>query len=173
MFRRILNAVIDSQERKLGQSLDYLRYMLRHSWGGFRQFTKIFSMSAYRKTLPIDACSVARIVSTMCEDCGACVQIGIDMAIRDGVPTPLIQAIIDDDFERLSPELCDVARFSQCVARAQEPGDELRERIRHAYGDSGLVEISLAIATSRFYPTMKRALGYAKTCSVLKPRIQS
>ncbi|MDA0834897.1 MAG: hypothetical protein O2955_13885 [Planctomycetota bacterium] len=171
MIRRILNAVIDSQERKLGQSLDYLRYMLQHSFGGFRQFTKIVPMSTYRKTLPLDACYVARLVSTMQEDCGACVQIGIDMAQKEGVPTELVQSIIDDDVARLSPELQDVANFSRHVARAEEPGDELRERLRNRYGDAGLVELSLAIATSRVYPTVKRALGYAKTCAIFKPQV--
>src|SRR5260370_41116536 len=47
----------------------------------------------------------------------------------------------------------------------------LRERIRLRYGDEGLIEMALAIATCRGFPTIKHALGYAVSCAAEEVRV--
>jgi hypothetical protein len=37
--------------------------------------------------------------------------------------------------------------------------------MRLRYGDEGLVELALAIASCRTFPVTKRVLGYAVSCS--------
>jgi len=46
--------------------------------------------------------------------------------------------------------------------------DVLREKIRQHFGEAGLVELALAITSCRVFPTTKRALGYAKRCSLVQ-----
>lgn len=40
----------------------------------------------------------------------------------------------------------------------------MREEIRAKWGEKGLIELAFAIAAARFYPTLKRGMGYAHTC---------
>ena len=42
--------------------------------------------------------------------------------------------------------------------------DELRDQIRAAWGEQGLIELAFTVATARFYPGLKRGLGFAHTC---------
>lgn len=42
--------------------------------------------------------------------------------------------------------------------------DALRETLRARYGERGLIEMSYAIAAGRIPPTVKRVLGFAKSC---------
>ena len=42
--------------------------------------------------------------------------------------------------------------------------DEMRDQIRAKWGERGLIELAFVIATARFYPALKRGMGYAHTC---------
>ena len=64
-------------------------------------------------------------------------------------------------------ELLDVVQFTRSVVTMMNDDDALRETLRKRYGDRGLIELSYAIASSRIPPTVKRCLGYAKSCSVV------
>lgn len=44
-------------------------------------------------------------------------------------------------------------------------------RLRERYGEEGLVELALAIASARVFPVTKRALGYALSCSKVEVRV--
>ena len=47
----------------------------------------------------------------------------------------------------------------------------MRERVRERYGEEGLVELALGIAAARVFPVVKRALGYATSCALVKVKI--
>jgi hypothetical protein len=42
--------------------------------------------------------------------------------------------------------------------------DDMRDAIRKLWGEKGLIELAFAVATARFYPAVKRGMGYAHTC---------
>ncbi len=168
MLRPLIYWRLDSFERQLGESLDYIRFMVRTSLRAFFAFSKIMKFSAYRRVLPVDAASVAHIVAGRDEDCGTCVQISINMARQVGVPAQTIQAVMDRDVDSLREDLADVYRFTEAVVEKTGAEDELRERIRGRYGDEGLIELAMAIAGARVFPVTKRALGYAKSCSLVE-----
>jgi hypothetical protein len=56
-------------------------------------------------------------------------------------------------------------RFAQATL-AHDLGelDRLRPEIEKRWGKSGVVELALAIAIARTYPTIKYAMGYGHTC---------
>ena len=168
MLRPLINWRINAFERQLGVSLDYIRFMVGTSLRAFFAFSKIAKFAAYRRVLPADAASVAHIVASRDEDCGTCVQIGINVAKQEGMPASTIQAIIDRNVDLLPDDLADVYRFTEAVVERTGAEDELRERLRQRYGDEGLIELAMAIAGSRVYPVTKRALGYAKSCSLVE-----
>ena len=167
MLRFIIFKKLASEERKLGESVDYVRHIVRTSLSAFLRFAKIFSIATYRKALPIDAKRVAEIVASRDEDCGTCVQIGINLAKADGVSSEILTAVINRTPDELPPPLRDVVLFTEAVVTSDPAANELRSRVEGHYGQAGLVELALAIASSRFFPIVKRSLGYATSCELV------
>jgi hypothetical protein len=95
------------------------------------------------------------------------VQIAVNQAKKAGVPADTIRAVLDGRLDDLPEDLRDAYRFADAVVRASGDEGPFRERIRQRYGDEGLIELALAIASCRVFPTVKRALGYAVSCSTV------
>lgn len=166
MIQRFLNRQIDKAERDLGVPLDEARYVARVSLGVTWRMTR-FTKLLHAGKGPTAALHVASIVGSMADDCGSCVQIGVNLARKAGVPREVLSAVVARNPEDLPPELADVYRFADAVTLNAPEQDELRERVRRHFGERGLLEISMKIAMHRVFPTLKRALGYAKSCSLV------
>ena len=82
---------------------------------------------------------------------------------RQGVPPQPVT--------RLLEELKEAYCFAEAVVTLNGEDDSLRERIRLRYGDEGLIEMALAIASCRVFPVTKRALGYAVSCTAMAARV--
>ncbi len=171
MIRHLIGRKLDSAEKELGQSLDYARHILRTSLRSFLVFTKILSVSSFRRRLPVQPSHVARLVATADEECGTCLQIELDLALKDGLPASLVEAVVAGRPEALPPELADVFHFTRGVVGATGEEDALRERIRKKWGEPAFVELALAIASCRCFPIVKRALGYARSCRQVELRV--
>lgn len=170
MIRSLVELKLASEERKLGGSLDYARFLLRASLGAFLRFTKLISVSEYRKRLPAPPYHAARLIATRAADCGECLGIEIRMAAKAGVSPGTVRSILEDP-TRLDEELSRVVRFTNSVVEAKYDGDDDREQLRGLYGDAGLAELALAIAAVQAFPTIKRTLGFASSCASNPPSI--
>ena len=171
MLRRFILGRIASAEKDLGVPLEYCRYILRVSLRASFKFAKFLAVDEYRRVLPPGPCYVARIVAVRHEDCGTCVQIAVNQARKAGVPAEQLRAVLDGKLDGLPEELTDAYRFAEAVVTANGEEDAWRERIRLRYGDEGLIEMALAIASCRVFPITKRALGYAVSCSDVAVRV--
>jgi len=171
MIRNLILKQLAREERSLGESLDYVRHILRTSLPAFFKFALFTPLSQHRRKLPPTPYRVARIVATRDEDCGTCVQIEVNLARRDGVPDDVIHAVLNDRHEDLMPELAEIYRFTKAVVEASGDEEELRQRIRERYGEEGLVELALGMAAARVFPVTKRALGYATSCALVEIKV--
>jgi alkylhydroperoxidase family enzyme len=171
MLRRIILARIAYAEKNWGVPLDYCKFILRVSFRAFFKFGKFLSVDEYRRVLPAGPFYVARIVAVRDADCGTCVQIAVSQAKQAGISVEVLRTVLDGNLDDLPEDLRDACRFAQAVVTANGDEDALRERIRGRYGDEGLIEMALAIATCRTFPTIKRALGYAVSCSQVAVRV--
>ena len=165
MLRALLETRIAAAERRLGVPADYMRHILNVSLRAFLKFTKIMPVAEYRRVLPREPYHVARIVAVREEDCGTCLQLEINLAKRDKVKPVIVRAILNSKPDNLPEQLADVYRFAEAVVRHTGDEEIYRERMRELYGEEGLVELAIAIAICRVFPTTKRALGFAKSCS--------
>ena len=172
MLRWLIHRKLDAEEKKLGESVDYLRHVVDISPAAFLRFCSILPFANSRKVLPKEAWFVAQIVALQEEDCGTCLQITVNLARQSGVDAALLRAALDGDCHDMSREMVDVFRFTRSVINATGDEDALRETLRKRYGDRGLIELSYAIASSRIPPTVKRCLGYAKSCSVVSVAVR-
>jgi alkylhydroperoxidase family enzyme len=171
LIRKLILKRLDKEERSLGESVDYVRHILRTSLPAFFKFALFTPLSQHRRKLPPAPYRVARIVATQDEDCGSCVQIEVNLAREDGVPAEVVRAVLNNRPEELTPELADVYRFAKAVVEASDGEAEFRERLRERYGEEGLVEMALGIAAARVFPVTKRALGYATSCALVEMKV--
>lgn len=156
---------IDQFEEHYKYDCDYMREMLKTSPDGFKAFEGFLPMGRYKKATPIDVIFVAKLAAMKSEDCGACTQLNIRMAIEAGVPKDILKCVMNNG-EGLSEELKDVYNFSVAVATNSVMPDGLYEKMESRYSREVIVELGLAIASTKVYPTIKRALGYAKSCAL-------
>jgi alkylhydroperoxidase family enzyme len=172
MIRNLILKRLDKEERSLGESVDYVRHIVRSSLPAFFKFALFTPLSQHRHKLPPTPYRVARIIATQDEDCGTCVQIEVNLARKEGVPADVIRAVLNNRPEDLTPELAEVYRFTKAVVGASgEEEQELRQRIRERYGEEGLVELALGMASARVFPVTKRALGYATSCALVEIKV--
>ncbi|MFQ5527252.1 MAG: hypothetical protein ACE5GX_13435 [Thermoanaerobaculia bacterium] len=172
MLHKLILSRLDKEEARLGESLDYLRHILKASTRAFFRFAKIMPISTYREVLPVSAFYVGRLVATRDEDCGTCVQIELNLAQQEGVSKEVLRAVVDRAPDRLDEELADTYRFAEAVVEPSASADKLRPRIVSHFGERGLVELAMAIGSSRFFPIVKRSLGYSTSCSQVPLRLQ-
>jgi alkylhydroperoxidase family enzyme len=171
MIRRLILKQLAKQERDLGESVDYVRDILNASLPAFFKFALFTPLAQHRRKLSPEAYRLARLVATQDEDCGTCVQIEVNLAIKDGVKAEIIRAALNGNTEGLPPELADVYYFAKGVVEASGQEEDFRQRIRQRYGEDGLVELALGIASARVFPITKRALGYAKSCALVEVQV--
>ena len=154
MLRWLINKRLDAAEKNVGVSFEYARHVLRVSLRAFLKFTKVLPLAEYRRAIPPEPFYAARVVAMRHDDCGECVQITVNQA----------SALAPGGARPCGPW----SSWSlPAVVSASGEEDALRERIRQRYGEEALVELALAIAVGRIFPTTKRALGYSRSCALV------
>ena len=165
MLTELIESRITAQERRLGEDLDYLKYILRTSRPAFFNYVKVVPMANFRQTLPSAPYHAVALLAAIHEGCGNCTQIEINKAKASRVSTETIRAIIKQQPEKLSDEILDCYLFARAILDDAPEQEQLRLRIVERFGDAGLVELCMKIAGSRVFPLMTRALGFASSCT--------
>lgn len=167
----MINALISRSERQLGAPLDYLRFIARTSFAAFVKFLGFMPLSSHRQSLPRPLWHAARIAATLEEDCGTCVQITVNQALQDGVPAAWVQAVVKQDLNALPADVTEIIRYTQAVTRRDDVLiAEMCPKLMATYGEAALTDLALGIATARVYPSVKRAIGMAVSCSRVEVR---
>lgn len=171
MFTWMINRQLDSLERRLGESVDYLRHVARTSTVAFLKFMGFVPLAAHRGTTPRNLLFAARFVAMKHEDCGTCLQIVVNQALKEQVSTETVTAMIAGRDAALDSETRLAVAFARAVLEDSSEQEWLRGELRTAVGERALVDISLAIATARVFPTLKRSLGYAVSCRAVAVQV--
>jgi len=165
MLRWILTRAIDAMERRYGYDASYMREVLAVSPWTFLKFGWVASLG-HGKRAPVEAITAAALVGTLAEDCGPCTQISVDLGLEAGAPAGVIRAVLAGDEAAMGDAAALAWRFARAsLARDMRLCDPLRDEVVRRWGRGGLVDIAMALTTSRMYPTLKYAMGHGKTCS--------
>src|SRR5690348_1829422 len=113
---------------------------------------RLSKVAAYRADAPPAAWHAAKIVAAMSEDCGPCVQLGVTIAQRGGVPDSDLRAIVVGDVARMSVEASLGYRFARALLARSVELDDLRAEIVRCWGRKALAAISIGIVTVRTFP---------------------
>jgi hypothetical protein len=165
MIKLCLRRGLQRFSRHYDYNTDYLEYLLRNDLRAFLKFGSVKWLSGHRRGVPVAPWCAASIRAAIAEDCGPCVQLVCNMALEAGVDPAIVRKLVNGSFEQLPAEVALAARFTEYTLAHDPAADELRADIEARWGPQGLVSLGFAISASRVYPTLKYALGYARTCS--------
>ena len=166
----IPSRLIDSAEKKLGTNMDYMRDIANASPAAFYKFALFMLFASHRKAAPVEASYLAAIGALQHEDCGPCLQIAVNQALREGVAAEILSAAIAggaglDCDHRLFLD------FGRAVAANAPEAEELRLKLAKKLSAPAMVDLAIAVASARVFPTLKRSLGYARSCSIVQVKV--
>jgi len=141
----------------------YLQELLSASPTAFQRFAAAQPMSQHHGVLSKEAHAIACTSVMLADDCGACAQLNLRMAVQVGVARDLLQTLLDQP-SRLPQALRDIHDHARAVAAGTESAPDLVARLRTELGDGGFAELAVVITGARIYPTLKRALGTSTHC---------
>lgn len=166
------SARLAAAEAQLGVRLDYLREMAA---AGSPVLAKIEAVAGLDRAsissdLPLEIRSFATLGALQADSSAECVQIHVNLDRAVGINPALLQAALDGRAALLPGPLALAWRFGRAVAENDAAMDDLRQDLEARYGRPAIMDLAFAIAVARFYPTVKRVLGYAPDCSPVRVR---
>lgn len=156
---------IDSFENHYAYDCTYIRQLSDNSNEAYKAFVEFLPMGQVGSSLEKEVLWTAKISAMLTEDCGACVQLNINMALEAGLSKELVQKIVLNA-DTLNDDLHRVFDFAKAIASNQSDHEEKQKKILELLKPEQLAELSVAIASTKVYPTIKRALGQFKSCSI-------
>ena len=166
MINEWIESRITARERRVGESLDYLKYVWRVSRPTYFRYQRLSRTADKCGQLPPLAWHIVALQTALHDGCSSCVQIEINRATVAGIGGDKINALLSNRLDRLGDDIRDVVLFTRAVLCNSVLQDDYRRRIVERFGDEGLVELSVRISASRVVPLTVRALGFAAHCPV-------
>ncbi len=146
--------------------VSYMEALMDASPGAFQAFEAGLGMGRFQKAAPIELLTIAKIVTVQNEDCGPCLALGVKLAREAGVSEVVIRGALQGG-KGLNPEQLEIYHYSKAVAANEELDPDVIPRLEERWGREVLAELAVSIAGVRLYPTVKRALGFAKSCALM------
>lgn len=172
MVRRLIRWQLNALERRLGAPVDHLRRLADLSLSAFGKLALIGPAAAHRRAASREMIHAARIAASLHEDCGPCVQMAVNLARHDGVPPQVLQAVLDADSEAMPAAVALAFEFARSVVSRDGCDESWRRQLLEQYGEPVVIELALAVAMARVFPTLKRGMGYATSCSRVTVEVQ-
>lgn len=154
--------------RRYNYDVEYMHHMLNVAPVAFLKFAPMSWLAAHRDVLPAEAAFAAKLMGSMKEDCGPCVQLTINMALEAGVTDAQIMAVVKHDLAVMNAATALGYTFATAILNHAPEAATQRDAVRAAWGDKGLVELTLALQISRVFPMLKAGLGHAESCQRLQ-----
>lgn len=164
MLAALTRKAIAAAARRHGSDPAYLLALHAASPAGFRKFARAGALASHREAVPAEASHAARLVGSLAEDCGPCVQIEVGLAQAAGVPDAQIEAVLRSDGGAMSVDTALGHGFARAVLARSADADDLRQAVRQRWGERGVVDLTLALIGSRLFPLAKAGLGFAASC---------
>jgi hypothetical protein len=168
MLKWLFKRRMDAFDREYGYDSSYVREIISTDLDAAIKFSKVLGLTKYRKCAPADACYAAGLVGTVAEDCGPCTQLGVTMAERAGVAPEVIRAVLTGNTQAMPADVLLAYRFAHAVLAHDPEADVMRDQIVAKWGKKGLISLGFALTMSRFFPTLKYAMGHGQACSRIK-----
>lgn len=167
----VINAGIRAAERRLGVTMDYVRDIARTSpatFGKLQQVSALANRKPHGDPAPFHFAGLGAVVH---DDCGECVQIHVNLARADGVRADWLRAVLADQLDDLPAPLANAFRLGRAVAAGDPAMETYRARLQLHYGTAMVAALAFEIGIARFHPSLKRALGVARSCAPVSVKV--
>jgi hypothetical protein len=164
MLKMLARAYLKRMGARYDYDVSYMLAMLEHSPKAFFGFAKLFPLAQHRESAPKDAVIAAKLMGAMFEDCGPCTQLVVNFAREQRVDPAQVEAVLRRDVARMNDNVALAFRFADAVLNRLSSDDEVRDAVRAAWGEKGVIDLTLAMQVGRLFPMVKAGLGYAKEC---------
>lgn len=164
MLRFLAEKALERFSRRYDYDVSYMRAMLAISPGAFMKFANVTKLAMHRESAPAEAVYAAKLVGALFEDCGPCTQLVVNIAREAGVDSAQIEAVLRRELDAMSPDTALGFRFAEAIVLRLPNDDEIRDAVRMAWGEKGVIDLTLALQVGRLFPMIKSGLGYAKEC---------
>ena len=148
----------------------YIKELLETSPQGYEKFSNMQPLALHQELLRRDDFWVTKLAAMKAQDCGACLQLNVKMALEAGVDKETVSKAIKSP-ERLKEEQYDLYCFAQSILNGVPDDLDLVKRIESRYSKGQLLEIGIAVSTASIFPMIKRAVGYTRTCSIIEIKV--
>lgn len=166
MLKWFIHRKLAAFEKEFGYDAAYMHDVLDTDFGAFMKFARATAMGRHRRDVPIDVLTAVSLVGIVHGDCGPCAQLGVTLALREGVPAKTLARILRGNLAEMTEPTRLGVRFARAVlARDAITADETRTEIVARHGKRAVITLGLAICASQLYPNFKWALGYGHACS--------
>ena len=163
----IRSALIRRAARQTGEDVGWMNDVAALGRRAFYRLGGFFRFANHRGSAPVEMALLARLGAVMAEDCGPCTRIVARFARQAGMSPETLRAALGGG-AGLDGDSDLAYRFGRAIASSGLDADELGEAIETLHGRSVRTELTIAAATARVYPAIKRGLGYARTCSATR-----
>lgn len=143
----------------------YLEELMDASPEAFRAFEAAMPMARVQSTATAEQIFIVKIAAMRAQDCGPCTELSLKMAREAGVAEPVIQGALRGG-KGLDAEQKDLHDYARGVVLNVDLDPELLPRIEARLGKAAVAELAVNIVATGLYPTLKRALGHAQSCSL-------
>ena len=154
---------------RYGYDVSYLETMLRVAPRAFYKFSFVSTAAAHRRAAPVGAYFAVKIHAAAAADCGPCTQLAVRMAREAGVDAGVVESVLAGRRDQLPEETALGLRFAGALAGdvpiQLERG---RSAVRERLGEEALIELSLCWVLGQVFPRLKRALGAAEACGIVR-----
>jgi hypothetical protein len=164
MLKSIARSRIRAFSKHYDYDTSYMETVLDTSPAAFFKFANLTKAAQHRESAPIDAYFAAKIAGARAEDCGPCTQLVVDMALEAGMARDQIEAVLRRDFEAMSDDTVLGFRFAEAVIHRAPNENEVRDAVRVAWGEKGVIDLTFSLQLGRMFPMVKAGLGFAKEC---------
>lgn len=165
MLKRYFHRNVAKLEKQFGYDATYLHEVVDASPAAAFKFFLAQAMAGHADGVSKAALFAARLAAALSEDCGPCVQLGVNMALAEGMPREKIEAMLRGDIEAAGVDAALGYRYGMAVSTNAVNLLAEVEQARLRFGERGLVTLAFAVASVRVYPTLKRALGHGAACT--------
>ena len=94
MLSWIAGHMLRRANKRYGYNTSGFEMMLAGSPAAFFKFARLAKAANHREVVPVEASFAAKIIGALAEDCGACTQLCVNMALEAGMPKDQIEAVL-------------------------------------------------------------------------------
>jgi alkylhydroperoxidase family enzyme len=172
LLRPLVFALLARFERRWRYDMAYARTLWRLHPRGLLRFNRIAGLAAASgRRLPAALLAGAKVAALRLDDCGACLQLALDMAAGSGVDDADLRALAQGRVEAMGAEAALGYRYADAALRGPlDAAQDARAQLLARYGPRVLADLALAVVAARSFPSIKRLLGEAPSCRRLEAR---